>query len=95
MRVDNPVTSPIRATRQQWQDLVESIVWQDLKELIRDSVELNRDIMEGVMSQEAASRESMEALRGRCRALRELVARVEGFADGTLPLDDTIGLYND
>ena len=75
-----------RATEEQWKDFVKTIVWLDLKDFLRDTIELNRDLLEGHLSQNESCRETDEALRGRNRMARDLIQRVEGWASGDLPI---------
>ena len=77
-----------RATQGQWMDFSESIIWMDLRELMMEIIELNRDLLEGRLTQAEGMKESDEALRGRNRSMRDLLARIEGWADGTLPIEE-------
>ncbi len=77
-----------RATQAQWEDFIQTIVYRDLKEFLLEVIELNRDLLEGQLTQNEVLRETDEALRGRNRNARELLARIEGWADGSLPIEE-------
>ena len=77
-----------RATQAQWKDFSESIIWTDLRDLMTEIIELNRDLLEGRLTQAEGMEETDEALRGRNRSIRDLLARIEGWADGTLPIEE-------
>ena len=76
-----------RATQAQWKDFIQTMVYRDLKEFLLEVIELNRDLLEGQLTQNEALRETDEALRGRNRDARELIARIEGWADSREPAD--------
>jgi hypothetical protein len=75
-----------RATQSQWAGFVESVIWTDLEDLLLDHIEVNRNLLEGLETQEDEYKESDEALRGRNRFARELLAFIRGWADGTIPI---------
>ena len=77
-----------RATQGQWEDFSKSIIWVDLRDLMLEIIELNRDLLEGRLTQAEGMKETDEALRGRNRSLRDLLSRIEGWADGTLPIEE-------
>lgn len=75
-----------RATQQQWHDFAESILWLDLKDFMEDSIQVNRDILEGIYVQRDP--EELDAIRGRCREIRRIIEVVEGWATGKIPITE-------
>lgn len=77
-----------RATQEQWHHFTQNVVWHDLRSFLVECIEINRDILEGVLEQHPEYREVDDALRGRNRMARELLRNIEGWASGDIPISE-------
>lgn len=60
----------------------DSPVYADLRTYIEEVLELNRDILEGIKTTDP--KEAIDTIRGRSRALRELLRYIDVMASGQL-----------
>ena len=75
------------ATKDQWEDFLSSLVWQDLKSFIEGEINTSRDLLEGLVTMDPEDRiPSDDELRGSCRSMRWLLNNIEGWASGMIPI---------
>jgi hypothetical protein len=69
-------------TTQQFKEFIEGSIWQDLMAFFSESLEVNRDLLEGIRGwQEGRTPEPDDALRGRNWQIRDLIAYVRERAE--------------
>jgi hypothetical protein len=65
-------------TPEQYEEFIQTNIWQDITAYCKDCLEINRDLLEGIRGwQEGRTPEPDDALRGRNWQLRDLIAYVQ------------------
>jgi hypothetical protein len=69
-------------TARDYGEFIEGNIWQDLMAFFTESLEVNRDLLEGIRGwQEGRTPEPDDALRGRNWQIRDLIAYVRERAE--------------
>lgn len=70
----------LEATTEHFQEFITTVVWEDIKGYCQECIEFNRDFLDRTTVQAEGFEESDELLRGRNKALRDLINYVVQMA---------------
>jgi hypothetical protein len=73
--------------QERWKQFINDPIWIDLRQMLVDDIEMNRDILEGEIEFGLdEQRPSDDALRGANKCMRNLILTIEGWASGMVPI---------
>jgi hypothetical protein len=72
----------LQATTEHYKEFLEGAIWADLLLFFQECLDVNRDLLEGILSfKEGARIETDDALRGRNWQIRDIIAYVKERAE--------------